>query len=286
MGTFTNRLPQDMFEGGTTVVRGRFEYRFEDGKLKVDAKAKFEPAGDVDVPLATWQSQIDNVWNQYALVEPGGQKIPIEMSLVDDSGASRTIRVVQNETPGTYGGNDRANAAKWYPVMPASTAPHEFGHLIGLEDEYQRSKEDFEEITGAAPSGPANTSGKSEEDIADELHTALTGDDVDQRAANATTVLTNVGLFVGGMPQQGDFAQAVMAAYDAKHSPSLQDALIALPRAGRWGLQTVFSYASGTVMGNPGWVPHEHPVAPRHLREFVNIAKTRFPTFEWTTGPR
>jgi hypothetical protein len=48
----------------------------------------------------------------------------------------------------------------------------------------------------------------------------------------------------------------------------------------------VFSYASGTIMGNPGVVPHEHPVADRHLREFLNIAATRFPTYSWSTGPK
>lgn len=285
IGTFENVLPQDMFEGKTTVVRGRFEWRFEDGELKVVVRADFEPDEGVTAPLATWQSQIDNVWNQYALQEPGGLKVPITMSLVDDSDG-KTIRVVENETPGTYGGGDRANAGKWYPVMPSDTAPHEFGHLIGLPDEYQRKHPDFVEITGAAPAGPTNTSGKTNAEIAEELHTALTGDDEATRAADATAVLNGVGLISGGMVQQGDFAQAVMAAYDAENSPNLQDTLASLPRDGRWTLQSVFSYASGTVMGNPGVVPHEHPVDARHLREFVNIAQTRFPTYTWTTGPR
>jgi hypothetical protein len=285
MGTFTNRLPQDMFEGQVTVVQGRFDWRFEDGQLKVNVNANFTPDEGVDVPLATWQSQIDSVWNQYALVEPGGLSIPIQMSLTNASGG-KTIRVVQNTVPGTYASPDRANAGKWYPVMPADTAPHEYGHLIGLQDEYQRTHDDFEDITGSAPVGPTNTSGKSEADIATELNTALTDADETQRAPLATTVLTNVGLFVGGLPQQGDFAQAVMTAYDGAYSPSLRDTLAGLPRDGRWALQTVFSYASGTIMGNPGWVPHEHPVAARHLREFVNIAESRFPGYEWSSGNR
>jgi hypothetical protein len=285
MGTFSNRITQDMFEGGTTVVRGRFDWRFESGQMQIHVRVHFEPEEGVTVPLTTWQSQIDSVWNQYALVEPGGQSIPIQMSLVNAGGGKR-IRVVQNSNPGTYAPPDRANAGKWYPVMPPDTAPHEFGHLIGLPDEYQRTHPDFQSITGGVPTGPTNTSGKSNAAIAAELNTALTDAQANQRAAKATTVLTNAGLIVGGAPQQGDFAQAVMAAYDAAFSPSLQDTLIALPRAGRWTLQSVFSYASGTVMGNPGVVPHEHPVASRHLRNFASIASSRFPTFTWTTGPR
>lgn len=286
MGTFTNEITQDMFEGTVTVVRGRFEWRFEAGALKVDVRANFVPAEGVTVPLATWQSQIDGVWNQYALTEPGGEHIPIEFSLLNDTGGKR-IDVVQNSTPGTYGPPDRANAGKWYPVMRPSTAPHEYGHLIGLPDEYQRTHDDFEEITGrAAPVGPTNTSGQTNAEIAEDLHDALTDSDEAQRAPLATTVLENVGLIVGGAPQQGDFAQEVMAAYDGAYTPNLEDTLAALPRGTKWTLQSVFSYASGTIMGNPGVVPHEHPVAPRHLREFVAIANDRFPGFAWTTGPR
>ncbi len=285
IGTFTNEIEQDMFEGTVTVVRGRFDWRFEAGQMKINVNANFEPDEGVTVPLGTWQSQIDGVWNQYALIEPGGLKIPIVMSLTN-TGDGKTIKVVENSNPGTYAPPDRANAGKWYPVMPADTAPHEYGHLIGLPDEYQRKHPDFVAITGGAPTGPTNTSGKSNADIAAELNTALTGADETKRAADATTVLTNVGLIAGGMPQQGDFAQAVMTAYDAAYSTSLQDTLEGLPRAGRWTLQSVFSYASGTIMGNPGVVPHEHPVADRHLREFVNIAATRFPTYSWSTGPK
>ncbi|MCC6382516.1 MAG: hypothetical protein IT304_08395, partial [Dehalococcoidia bacterium] len=39
IGEFTNELPQDMFEGKVTVVRGRFDWRFEAGELKVNVNA-------------------------------------------------------------------------------------------------------------------------------------------------------------------------------------------------------------------------------------------------------
>ncbi len=285
LGTFENELPQDMFEGKRTVVRGAFDWRLEAGELKIDVNVNFVPDSGVTAPVGAWQGQISSVWNQYQLVEPGGLNIPINMSLVN-GGSGKTIRVVENANPGSYGPPDRANAGKWYPVMRAATAPHEFGHLIGLPDEYQRSHDDFEDITGSTPTGPENNSGKTEAEIAVELNTALTGADEATRASDATTVLTAAGLIASNQAQQGDFAQSVMEEYDDAFSPSLQDTLAGLPRSGRWMLQSVFSYASGTVMGNPGIVPHEHPVNARHLREFVNIAQARFPNYEWSTGPR
>jgi hypothetical protein len=287
-GEFTNRVTQNMTEGKTTVVRGRFDYTLTRERLEIDVPVSFQPAEGVTAPISTWQSQIQGVWGQFAVVEPAGRKLPIDMKLIDNPGDSRVIRVVQNSTPGSYGGDDRANAGKWYPVMPPSTAPHEFGHLIGLPDEYQRTREDFEEITGETRTGPENTSGKTNEEIADELHDALSLDTPAARAPAATTALQGCGLIAGGTPQQGDFAQAVRTAYDDAYGDLLED-LQALPRAGRWTLLTVFSYASGTTMGNPqsvGTQSHEHPVMPRHMREFVRIVQAAWPDFAWEIGPK
>jgi hypothetical protein len=67
-----------------------------------------------------------------------------------------------------------------------------------------------------------------------------------------------------------------------------------LDKEGRWAIQTVFSYATRTVMGNPealskGGVanePHDHGVLPRHLAEFARLVKGVWPQFDWTIGPR
>jgi hypothetical protein len=110
-------------------------------------------------------------------------------------------------------------------------------------------------------------------------------------------VLATVGLLVGRIPQQGDFAQDVMTQYDERHG-TLKDDLIsnftyegsvAADGTDRWLFQTVFSYASSSVMGNPGIFapdPHQHPVEPRHLREFVSIVAQRHPAETWAMGPR
>jgi hypothetical protein len=107
-------------------------------------------------------------------------------------------------------------------------------------------------------------------------------------------VLSNVGLIAGGVPQQGDFAQAVMAAYDEEYGGVFRSELLEaldeqLPDGSRWTLQTVFSYASGTIMGNPtvvGIQPHEHPVMARHLREFRDMVARQWPEKTWQVEPR
>lgn len=287
-GTFENRVREDLVEGIHAVVQGQFNYTLSEDLLEVDVPVHFLPAANVTVPLDTWNGQIDGVWNQFSITEPGGREVEVHMALRDDSAASRQIRVIKNTVEGTYANPDRADAGKFYEVMPADTAPHEFGHLIGLPDEYQRTAEDFAAVTGETRTGADNTSGKTDQQVAEELHAALTVDDVAQRAPGATTVLRDARLIVGGVPQQGDFAQAVMQAYDNTYGgdggTGLAATLQGLPPGTNWTVTMVFSFASGTIMGAAGQVvvqPHEHPVMPRHLREFKAIVANRWPGLDW-----
>jgi hypothetical protein len=217
------------------------------------------------------------------------------MKMRNDSGADREVVVHQNTNP-AQPLLDRANAGEFYLVMAADTVPHEFGHFIGLQDEYQRKHGDFKKLVGAPPVGPVNATGKTELAIAKELRTALYRKDKTKRAPEATLVLTNAGLIVGGRPQQGDFAQAVKKAYDKEYGGWIAKDLIEamrdkLPARQKWTIQTVFSYASRSIMGDPGGLggapqPHDHAVEARHLREFVRIAKRAWPKFAWTVGPK
>ncbi len=293
-GTFENEFTQNMTEGVTTVGQGMYNYALHPDRLDVDVPIKFTPDAGVTIPFALWNGQIDSVWNQFALTEPGGRKVPINMKMRNDPGADREVIVHQNTNPAKPL-DDRANAGEFYLVMKADTVPHEFGHFIGLEDEYQRYHADITRLVGAPAVGPANTSGKTALAIATELHDALYLDDATARATAATTVLTNVGLIVGGSPQQGDFAQSVRTAYDDEYDGWFSKNLVQamrdkLPKGSKWTIQTVFSYASRSIMGNPGGLggttPHDHAVEPRHLRRFANIASEAWPDFTWTTGPR
>ncbi|HEY6569139.1 MAG TPA: hypothetical protein VIZ22_02565 [Candidatus Limnocylindrales bacterium] len=294
-GTFTNEIDQHMTEGETTTVQGRFEYVLQQRELTVRVPVDFKPDAGVTAPIATWQSQIDTVWNKFAAVETGGLKIPIRFGIENRSGAEKSIRVKDNKVPGTQSVEDRANAGMWFPLMDATTAPHEFGHLIGLQDEYQRTHGDYKKITGQDITGPANASGKTAAEIAVDLHNALYLRDATQRAPTATTLLTAVGLIVGGVPQQGDFAQEVQTAYNDKYDGWFSKSLVQamrdkLPEGSKWTIQSVFSYASRSIMGNPevlgGVTPHDHAVEPRHLEEFVRIVRGAYPDLTWTSGPR
>jgi hypothetical protein len=290
-GTFENKWEQKMTEGKSTFGHGIFDFALHSNRLDISVPVKFVPQKGVTPPFALWNSQIDKTWNKFALIEPTGKhKIPIHMAYRDDPGAEREIEV-HNPTGDKQ--KDRANAGKYITNMKPSAAPHEFGHLIGLADEYQRFHDDFKSLTGYTKVGPENKSGKTEDEIASSLFDAFHLDNEAKRPVEVTKVLKNVGLIVNGRPQQGSFAQAVMASYDAKYGKArtlVETMRDLLPKDTKWTIQTVFSFASRTVMGDPiglgGSDTHDHAVEPRHLGQMVRIAKDAWPEYDWRTGPR
>jgi hypothetical protein len=301
-GTFENEVTQKMVEGKTTGGRGLYNYTLHTDRLDIDVPIKFTPDKDVSPPFPLWNQQIDATWNKFALTEPSGMKLPINVKMRNDSGAAREVVVHKNTDPNNWR-KDRANAGEFYVVMAADTVPHELGHFLGLEDEYQRYHPDFKRLVGEPSIGPPNESGQTVEEIAADLHGALFLDVKNDRTDAAMAVLRNVGLFIRdkNIPQQGTFAQGVMQAYDKANSGTLvedmRDQLSSVNddadqdrKYKKYLIQSVFSFASRTIMGNPGVLggsePHDHAVEPRHMRSFVEIAQKAWPNFTWTVGPR
>ncbi|HUP86516.1 MAG TPA: hypothetical protein VM143_12680 [Acidimicrobiales bacterium] len=285
-GRFTNRVAQNMTEGVTTVVEGRFDWTLTD-RLRVQVGVHFVADSGVTAPIAEWRGQIDSWWNQFSVIDGAAPTtaIPIDFNLVDNASDPRTIRVHQNRRPGRISPEDRADAANYYVTMNPATAPHEFGHLIGLQDEYQRTHGDFRRVTGITPTaGPGNTSAAVAADVATELHNALSGPAA-QRATTVQNVCNTYNIV------EGNWAQEVMRAYDTAHPDrTLYQAIRHyLAVTDRFWISQRFAYSTRSVMGlsnDPTATSHSHPVEPRHLREFASIVRRRFPGRNWLVRHR
>ncbi len=295
-GDFENSIRQEMTEGIVTAGTGKFEWMLEPEQLRVEVAVHFKPDDGVTVPLADWNRRVHDKWDQFAAVEPGGTKIPINISMRSDDGGDHTVAVHKNTDPDPANWwKDRADAGNWYLRMKDSTVPHEFGHLVGLPDEYQRTGADYRKIVGEPAAGPSNESGQTFEEIAVQVHNSLYLDDAAQRAPSTTAILSQVGLIKSGVPQQGEFAQGVKKAYDAKYAGMLSKNLVEamrdkLPEGSKWTIQTVFSFASRSIMGDPGGLggstEHDHAVEPRHMRHFLDIVRRSYPDKTWTVAPK
>lgn len=269
--------------GKTGATASRYSWEITAIRMLVTAKVNFTGLA----PPAAWFGHVPAVWNAYQAVRPvPPTKLPIDFEMVPGGGNDAgTVQV--------HPGNQRANAGNWYVGDPAaqSTIPHEYGHLIGLQDEYQQHPGDYVRVTGHEPpvgqvTGPV---GVTPAQIAQQLQNAMVARN-DTAAFNAT---------VGAGVAIGAFAQRIVAAYAALPTVSVpavpaaagpppvpalpaymltgnlvRDLVGALPNtANRYDTLQVLTYTSGSVMGDPLRVfdPHDHGTQPRHVAEFVTI---------------
>ncbi len=258
----------------------RYSWEIKPNEMKVTAAVNFVGGG----PPGAWFGFVRNVWNHFILVDHAtNQRLPINFEMTRDTGAgANTVQV----SPGT----GRANGGQWFlgDTAAASTIPHEYGHLIGLADEYQQHPGDYRTVTGHEPfvgqtTGPA---GQTPQAIATALQAAM----VARSSANAVAA-------VAGMAQ-GAFSQQVVQAYAALPAAVVPAVVVApvqpaIPLTGnlvrdldvalppdpvggpidKYNTIEVLTYDSGSIMGDPGRHPdpHDHGAAPRHLQEFANI---------------
>lgn len=220
---------------------------------------------------ASWPGLVSAAWNKFSAVHPQrGLRIPITFKLESAAtavGADNTVDV----KPGT----GRANAGEWFlgDTEEANTIPHEFGHLVGLQDEYQQTAGDYQRVTGnVAPVGATTApgTGASSTKVAEQLKKAIEGAGATGVADDdALAVLQTNGLL------QGAFSQQVAGRYQKLAKQDLIQALRALNSPNEFTLVEPFTYSSGSMMGDfvagrnhASENPHDHGVQARHLREF------------------
>ncbi|MET0417030.1 MAG: peptidoglycan-binding protein [Actinoplanes sp.] len=269
--------------GMTGASAARYSWEILKSKMLVTVKVNFVGLP----PPGAWFGYVAPVWNRYAGVETGSNKtMPIDFQIVRGAGGdAKTVQVL----PGV----DRATAGKWYTADPdaASTVPHEFGHLIGLQDEYQLHPGDYQRVTGHEPqvgdaTGPA---GLAPATVAAGLRAAMLA----RNSANALAASNGAGVRAGAFAQRvvqeyAKIGAATVPAVAAVPGPPpvpgkpavplgadlLADLDASLPNDNdRYETIQTFSYSSGTIMGDPGRAPdpHEHGAQPRHIAEFVAI---------------
>ena len=236
-------------------------------------------------PPGAWFAHVNRQWNRFKAVREGtNQSMLITMEMVAGSGPdANPVQVVPPPTTG------RANAGTWYvaDAQASETVPHEFGHLIGLRDEYQLHPGDFRTITGREPDvgSTAGPLGVTPLQIAQNLRAAMMA----RSSPNAFAAVAGV--------QPGAFAQQIVQQY-ATLGAATVPAVVAAPGVAamlpvplttnlvrdldaalvdnaaldRYNTIQVLTYSSGSLMGDSSRArdPHDHGAQPRHVQEFVD----------------
>jgi peptidoglycan hydrolase-like protein with peptidoglycan-binding domain len=313
-GTREFKMTQ-IVEGMLTGVQARYNWEVtKDQRLVITVKINF--TGEKKHPMvATWLQDIKDVWNGYKAVEVGGTRsYDIEFKPVVSSSGHHKVEVCK---PTKENPNPRSDAAHWYVNdTRKGLAPHEFGHLVGLDDEYNRPEGQYVESTGEEPKiGTIKAGGgKSARQVADLIYNAIQNSGAAGPAVSAAVarVVKDEGI------TQGSFARQVIKVYEQQHpyEQAFKDALagsswpvtfttyLAYRGGFKWTTDltratTPFSESNTSIMGTMQSVPdnsdaqqiaaippHDHPVQPRHLRSFAALLVQAMPGTKWKTEKR
>jgi peptidoglycan hydrolase-like protein with peptidoglycan-binding domain len=251
-----------------TKLAARVSYAFQNDPVR--------PVDDKAAEVGKILSGIQKVWNVFAAVEspvpPAPARPPVEIDFqpTEASPADNTVTLIK--------GTGQTDSEHYFLdgiKDITQVAAHEFGHHIGLPDEYQQSAADHLRQTGeAAPVGEVR--GDAEPvDIARELHTAVHSAPRAGRGDKALAVVQGHGL------EQGAFSQQVARRYVVLFGIGVVDDVNAnvdeAPTEGELTKQRLctrpFLYTADNVMGGAETAngPNALLVEPRHVRHLARI---------------
>lgn len=295
---------RERVEGNLYFQDSKYTWRLSEDQLDVNVNIRF--TGLANHPqVAAWLGQIQAIWNVFSFVDEAdpSKRIKLRMNPAKASPGDSSVRVysAKSGTP-----QFRSDSGNWNVQDPdPGLAPHEFGHLIGLQDEYSRGGDAYPVVTGEEAITGIETGDADPQVVADQLWTALNSSPKSKRAAKTRAVETAHNL------QTGAFSQRVAEAYEMTHAaemkredfdPSVgykvvpnpggrieEDIAARLPGQDDEGLINIpFTYANRSIMGNMqslanpkaagGATPaHDHPVEERHVRAFLELVRANRP---------
>jgi hypothetical protein len=130
-------------------------YRRSELRIRVRIKLKGETASEPHKKI--WRDGIANRWNNKFHIENDHRLALVFEPIFTDSNPHCEIElhkppiVRENSSNWYVGPTANADPSKPPDTTTGDTAAHEFGHLVGLEDEYRLTKSEFKRLVGRDP---------------------------------------------------------------------------------------------------------------------------------------
>jgi len=297
VGRVEKKWQQTTSEGTFPPYVSRYAYRVTAGEVRVEVLIRF--TGDTDL-VSVALDAIRRQWNRFAAVRTDDtEQIPNRLNInfypSAEAGSPDNSARLERIPPGEY---ERPNVNTWRMNEEVAdyVAPHEFGHMIGLEDEYSRSHGDIARLTGG---GPSSTSTVEPYDaaIATEIHHVLFSD---PGLLGLLDVIPIIGIFGPGVPAKRAAAlegiiktngleynergrYEVARAYGKYFGPG---GLFASDSLDIWSAIKaqlhpehqkryidLFAFESETLMGETSTHSHRQVIEPRQVRQFALFAQ-------------
>jgi peptidoglycan hydrolase-like protein with peptidoglycan-binding domain len=266
-------------------------------RLVVRVRYEFvnDPASPVDKPAEVSRifDGIRDVWSRFRAQEvplqagvPPRPPVPVDFEPVEGTPTRHHVTLTAGVGP--------TNSGQYF-INPSTdlrlVAAHEFGHHIGLQDEYQQTAADHMRQTGQAALVGEVTGDADPRDIAVELGRAVRSSPRAERGPQALAVIEGHAL------TQGAFAQQVAQRYHRFWGVNVVDdcnnRIDSWPEEGSMSMlrrcTQPFGYNTDNLMAGAeaeaAGSPHIHDIAPRHIREYTGIVERALGGV-WESAPR
>ena len=295
---------QEEVEGVKGVgLRAAYDWKLSKTALTITGGITFhKKAKNVDGRINQWLADIKEIWSTFKAVnesDPKKKSMNLNFEAVR-GGKGHEVDVLQFDPKLAKKdrASSRSDSGTWYTIdKDRSLAPHEFGHLIGLADEYNRLEEHYRDVTGEEPAvgDPTGTVAqatkiagdiKAKLPLDDKLKAPIAKENDERWGANLAAVITPA---LGS--KQGGFSRLTAQEYaranaGASAYTDIQKAFADVSVPGFQGnlstCVTPFLYSNRSLMGTMQTTPakgaggksapaHEHPIEPRHVQPFVNL---------------
>jgi hypothetical protein len=138
-----------------TVETG-YEIRYTRTELRVVVRIRLTGVPSPAALQTTWITGIQNRWNNQFHIENSRRLAVVFDPIFTAANYQHSVQV-QNP-PAT--GITREDESNFYTNTSPDVAAHEFGHMVGLEDEYRLTAADYQRLSGTAvPAGAAPAQG-------------------------------------------------------------------------------------------------------------------------------
>jgi hypothetical protein len=280
-GTEVKTQSNEQVGGRVYTVQGRYTYQVAPDAIRISVGMNFKPDQGVAVPTATWFGYIREIWNHFSAVNKDNPVEKKAIEFVPTAGPGHDIQVSS--------GDGRANAAHYYTGASdlKNVLAHEFGHLIGLEDEYERDAADYERVTGdTAPAGSGDEA--KARDLAKGIHDGLFKKEgfferhktAERRRIKAVNDVLKANAIVPNyQAARSVFTRLVSIQYATTYGHEMSKDFMSQVNTNEdefntWREQVLgsFQVTSGSIMGD--MKDHTHPVEPRHVRAFAGYVQT------------
>jgi hypothetical protein len=146
-------------------VHSHYDIEYARTELRIKVRIKLTGETPDNQHLGIWRTGIENKWNNKFHIE-NGKRIPIVVEpQFNAPSAHHSVEihkgppVAREDASNWTAGPNHDTAAGTQDTTDGDTASHEFGHLVGMDDEYNLTAADFQKYTGAAPVGPMPADG-------------------------------------------------------------------------------------------------------------------------------